>query len=81
MSSAPLTTNIIEGMNGHIEQRLGSICSFQSVSYARLWFNGYILKRRLTEYTDAKGKFRYMNGKTGVSRTKKQGVDIPSYFD
>jgi len=80
ISQAPVTTNIIEGMNGHIEQRLGSICSFQSVSYAKLWFNGYILKRRLTKYTDAKGKFKYMNGKTGVSKTKKQGVVIPSYF-
>lgn len=77
---APLTTNIIEGMNGHIEQRLVSICSFQSVAYAKLWFNGYILKRRMTKFTDCRGRFRYLNGKTGVSQTKKQGVDIPSYF-
>lgn len=77
---APITTNIIEGMNGHIEQRLKSICSFQSVEYARLWFNGLILKRRLTKFTDAKGKFRFMNGKTGVSQTKKDRIDIPPYF-
>jgi len=78
--AAPITTNIIEGMNGHIQQRLDSICSFQSVAYARLWFNAYILKRRLTKFTDAKGKFRYMNGKTGVSQTKKERVTLPRYF-
>ena len=80
ISQAPLTTNIIEGMNGHIEQRLKSICSFQSVTHAKLWFNGLMLKRRLTKFTDCKGKFKYMNGKTGIDRTKKDGVDIPSYF-
>lgn len=78
---APLTSNIIEGMNSHIEQRLKSICSFQSVSYAKLWFNGYILKRRCTPFTDCRGKFKYMNGKTGISRTKKEGIVIPTYFD
>lgn len=80
IAQAPLTTNVVEGMNGHIEQRLKSICSFQSVTHAKLWFNGYILKRRMTKYTDSKGKFKYMNGKTGVGQTKKQGVVLPSYF-
>lgn len=78
---APITSNIIEGMNAHIESRLHSIRSFQSIQYAKLWFNGYILKRRLTKYTDCKGKFRYMNGKRGVDMTKKQRIDIPIYFD
>lgn len=77
---APLTSNLIEGMNGHLEQRLKSICSFQSVAHAKLWMNGYVLKRRMTKFTDCRGKFRYLNGKTGVSRTVKLGVDIPSFF-
>lgn len=80
MPGAPLTTNMIEGMNGHIEQRLSSICSFQSVAYAKSWFNGYILKRRMTKFTDCRLKFRYLNGKTGVSQTKKEGVIIPTLF-
>lgn len=77
---APLTTNLIEGMNGHLEKRLFSLQSFQSVKYARLWFNGYILKRRQTKFTDCRGKFRALNGKTGVEMTKKQGIAVPSYF-
>ena len=77
---APVTTNIVEGMNGHLEARLTSIRSFQSPLHARLWLNAYILKRRFTKFTDCRGKFRYLNGKTGVDMTKKQGVDIPRYF-
>ena len=77
---APLTSNLIEGMNSHVEARLHSLRSFQSIYHARLWFNGYILKRRMTKFTDCKGKFRYLNGKTGVEMTKKQEVVIPSYF-
>ena len=67
-------------MNAHLESRLTALRSFQSVSYARLWMNGYILKRRLTKYTDCKGKFRSINGKRGVDLTKKPGIDIPSFF-
>ncbi|MDQ2933264.1 MAG: transposase, partial [bacterium] len=48
---APVTSNIIEGMNSHIEARLHSLRSFQTVEYAKLWFNGYILKRRFSKYT------------------------------
>lgn len=77
---APLTTNLIEGLNGHLEARLQSLRSFQTVEYARLWMNGYVLKRRFTKFTDCRSRFRYLRGKTGVMMTKKYGVDIPSYF-
>lgn len=77
---APVTTNLIEGMNSHIETRLQALRSFQTIEHARLWFNGFILRRRMTPYTDCRGKFRYLRGKTGVEMTKKQGVDIPIYF-
>jgi hypothetical protein len=77
---APLTTNLIEGMNGHLEKRLFSLQSFQSVAHAKLWFNGYVLKRRFTKFTDCRGKFRYLNGKTGVQMTQKYGVIVPGYF-
>lgn len=77
---SPVTTNMIEGMNSHLEKRLKAIRSFQSVSYAKLWMNGYILKRRYTPYTDCRGKFRSLNGKTGVEMTKKPGVDLPPLF-
>lgn len=77
---SPLTTNLVEGMNNHLEQRLTSICSFQSVQYAKLWFNGYILKRRMTTFTDCRAPFRYMNGKTGVELTQKPGLVLPILF-
>lgn len=77
---APLTSNMIEGFNGHLEKRLQKIQSFQTVSYARLWFNGYVLKRRFTKFTDCSGKFRYLNGKRGVDQTKKERVILPLLF-
>lgn len=77
---APITTNLIEGLNGHLESRLFALRSFQSVTHARLWFNGYILKRRYTKYTDCRGKFSFLNGKSGVELTKKESVDIPLLF-
>lgn len=77
---APVTTNIIEGMNAHLEARLVSLRSFQSLKHAKLWLNGYILKKRFTKYTDCRGKFRYLNGKTGVEMTKKERIDLPLLF-
>jgi hypothetical protein len=77
---APVTSNIIEGMNSHIEARLHSLRSFQNVAHAKLWFNGFILKRRFTKYTDCKGKFRHLNGKTGVEMTKKPELVLPTLF-
>lgn len=80
VAQAPVTTNIIEGLNSHLEARLFSLRSFQSVRYAKLWFNGYILKRRFTKFTDCKGKFRSLNGKRGVDMSKKLEIDVPTFF-
>ena len=77
---SPVTTNLIEGLNAHLEARLISLRSFQSVNYAKLWLNGYILKRRYTKFTDCRGKFRYLNGKCGVEMTKKERLDLPLLF-
>lgn len=77
---SPITTNIIEGLNSHLEARLHPLRSFQSVAYAKLWMNAYILKRRTTKWTDCTGKFRLLQGKTGLERTIKQGLDVPTFF-
>lgn len=77
---APLTTNLIEGMNSHLEARLQKLRSFQSVEHARLWMNGYILKRRFTKFTDCRSPFRYLRGKRGVEETKKERVILPLLF-
>ncbi|OGK34959.1 hypothetical protein A3F58_00325 [Candidatus Roizmanbacteria bacterium RIFCSPHIGHO2_12_FULL_37_9b] len=80
ISHAPITSNLIESFNSHLEARLFSLRSFQTASYARLWLNGYVLKRRLTKFTDCEGFFRFLNGKTGVDMTKKDRIDIPILF-
>ena len=77
---APVTTNLIEGMNGHLEARLQKLRSFQTVEHARLWFNGYILKRRFTKFTDCRLKFRHLRGKRGVDQTKKERAYLPLLF-
>jgi hypothetical protein len=75
-----VTSNIIEGLNSHLEARLVSLRSFQSPSHAKLWLNGYVMKRRYTIYTDCKEKFRHLNGKRGVDLTKKPEVVLPTFF-
>jgi len=80
ISQAPVTTNLIEGLNGHLEARLQALRSFQTIEHARLWMNGYVLKRRFTKFTDCQGKFRFLKGKSGVMMTQKSGIVIPSYF-
>ena len=77
---SPLTNNLIESFNSHLEARLFSLRHFNSVQHARLWINGYILKRRFTKFTSCKGKFRSLNGKRGVELTKKPDVDLPTFF-
>jgi hypothetical protein len=80
VAHSPVTTNIIEGLNAHLETRLHALRSFQTVSYARLWLNGYVLNRRFMKYTDCRGKFRSLNGKTGVELTQKPGIGLPVLF-
>lgn len=80
VSHAPVTTNIIEGLNSHLEARLQALRSFQTVAYAKLWLNGYVLKRRFTKFTDCRGKFKTLNGKRGVELTHNPEVDLPILF-
>ena len=80
INSSPVTSNIIEGLNSHLEARLVKLRSFQTPQYAKLWMNGYVLKRRFTKFTDCKGKFKNLNGKTGVQMTKKQDLILPPLF-
>lgn len=80
LPGAPVTSNIIEGLNSHLEARLFALRSFQSPTYAKLWMNGYVLKRRYTKRSDCRGKFRHLNGKTGVGMTIKPGMDLPILF-
>jgi transposase-like protein len=76
----PVTTNMIECFNSHLEARIKSIRSFQSFSHAQLWLNGYVLKRRYTKFVNCSGRFRKLNGKRPLDQTKKVDVDLPTFF-
>ncbi len=76
----PVTTNLIEGLNSHLDARVTSLKGFESFKHAKLWLNAYFLRRRTKKFTDCRGKFRRLNGKTSLQETKKPGIKIPDFF-
>ena len=76
----PVTTNLIECFNSHLQGRLKTIKGFESFRHADLWLNAYFLRRRTKKFTDCRGKFRRLNGKTSLFQSKKSGVDLPVFF-
>lgn len=80
MQGIPNTTNLIECLNSHLQGRLKTIKGFQSFKHANLWLNGYFLRRRTKKFTDCTRKFKHLNGKKSIERSKKPEVDIPRLF-
>lgn len=78
--NAPATTNLIEGFNGHLKCRLKSIRGFKSFHSARRWLNAYVLRRRVTPFKACNKKFAYLNGKTPIESTLREGEEIPNLF-
>jgi transposase-like protein len=76
----PTTTNLIECLNSHLQGRLKTIKGFETFKHANLWLNGYFLRRRTKPFTDSTGKFKHLNGYSSLQKSKKPGVDLPSYF-
>ena len=76
----PTTTNLIECFNSHLQGRLETIKGFENFHHADNWLNGYFLQRRQKKFTDCTGKFRGLNGKTSLDKSKKPGMDIPDFF-
>ena len=72
----PRTNNLIESLNSHLEGRLKTIKGFQSFKHADYWLNHYFIQRRLRPFTDCKGKFRKLNGKSSLQNTLKDGYKI-----
>jgi len=73
--SSPVTSTIIEGRNCYLEARLKKTLFVPiHIAHAKLWMNGYVLKREYKMYTHCRGKFPSTNGKSGVELTKKQNV-------
>ena len=76
----PITTNLIESFNSHLQGRLKTIKGFESFKDADLWLNGYFLRRRIKKFTNCMGKFRSLNGWNSLQKSKKPDVDIPPFF-
>jgi transposase-like protein len=79
-TGTPTTTNLIESFNSHLQGRLDTIKGFESFKHADQWLNGYFLRRRTKPFTDCRGKFKRLNGKTSLSQTQKPGIDVPIFF-
>ena len=74
----PATTNLLEGFNSQLELRLSSIRGFETVETANNYINTWIIKRRLTKFTDCRNSFKKLNGKcplecasADISKSKK----------
>lgn len=76
----PITTNLIECFNSHLQGRLKTIKGFESFKHADLWLNGYFLRRRLKRFTGCEGKFRGLNGYNSLQKSKRSDVDLPTFF-
>lgn len=77
---APTTTNIIESFNSHLQGRLKTIKGFESFQTAKQWLNAYIIRRRITPFTDCTKKFKHLNKKTALSLTLKKNAAMPHLF-
>ncbi len=69
----PRTTNLLEGFNSQLELRLSSLRGFETIETAENYINAWIIKRRLTKFTDCRNNFKKLNGKCPLECA---GVDI-----
>ena len=77
---APNTTNLIESYNSQLEQRTKAIKGFQSFKSASVWLNGFVLRRRLSKFTDCREPFKHLNGKRPLEMTKKDNLNLPNFI-
>lgn len=77
----PDTTNMIEGFNGHLKDRLKGIRGFKSFHSAKYFLNAYVLNRRLTKFNSCSKKFKHLNGKIPLAQTIKFTEEIPRIFE
>jgi len=80
LQNAPNTTNLIEGYNSHLEQRLNTTKGFEKYLTAKIWLNAYVIKRRLDVFTDCSKKFKYLNGICSLQKTIKNTKGLPKLF-
>jgi len=78
VKGTPNTNNLIESFNSHFESRLRAMRGFDSFKHADLWINALIVRRRFKDFTDCKRKFKHLNGKSSIQKTKNKNVVIPT---
>ena len=79
-SGCPRTTNLIESYNKQLNGRLKTIQGFQSFRTAERWLSAWILARRLTPFTDCRGRFRRLNGNCSLENTRMTKFRLPKFF-
>lgn len=79
-NGCPRTTNIIEGCNKQLNGRLKTIQGFQSFQTAERWLSAWILRRRLTPFTDCRKRFRHLNGTYSLEKTRMKKFTLPELF-
>ena len=67
---------MIECYNSHLNRRLKTIKGFKSFKHAKLWLNGYFIRRRLKKLTDCGGRFKKLNGRCSLQIASKNEIDI-----
>lgn len=72
----PSTSNMIEGYNSQLELRFSSIRGFENISKAKCYLNAWIIKRRLTKFTDCRKGFTKLNGKSPLECAGVDNSDI-----
>jgi transposase-like protein len=76
----PHTTNLIEGLNSQLELRLASIRGFENEDTTKNYLNALIVKRRLTKFTDCRGQFKKLNGKSPLECAGADISDVQSWL-
>lgn len=78
--NAPDTNNLIEALNSHLQGRLKTVKGFKSFHSARVWLNGYVLKRRTRPFKSCGAKFKHLNGFCSLEKTLKDHTILPNFF-
>lgn len=76
---APVTTNLIEGYNSQMEDRLQTIDGFANIKQAKIWTNGFLVYKALTPMADCKGQFKNLNGHAPLELALKKNVNMPTW--
>ena len=79
-NGCPKTTNLIESYNKQLNGRLKTIQGFRSFQSAERWLSAWILARRLTPFTDCRGRFKRLNGTSSLENTRMTKYRLPKLF-